>query len=192
MTHFNLKFTNQAHSNTRFRSPYPTVQRRNTQLRHNSPTNKPNHGFTLLEVLISLVIFSLGALSLITLQIKTTQASHQAHLNTLAMSLLQDMAGRIRSNHISAKAGHYLKTNTTTTTDCSESNCSPTQIAQYDKQVWLQRIKNTLPKAKTKIQLKDNQYTLTLYWHSQTAYRVCAENNADSKGFSCETIRVNL
>lgn len=55
-------------------------------------------GFSLVEVLVALVILSVGMLGVLTLQVKGLQFSQSARISTSAILAAADMADRIRSN----------------------------------------------------------------------------------------------
>ena len=57
-----------------------------------------HRGFTLLEVLIALLVFSLGLLGMAGLLIVSVKTNHSAYLRTQASFLAQSMADRMRSN----------------------------------------------------------------------------------------------
>lgn len=63
------------------------------------------HGFTLLEVLITVVIFSIGLLGLAGLQVKGLTLAHDSLLRTTATLLANDMADRMRANMSAAQMG---------------------------------------------------------------------------------------
>lgn len=63
-----------------------------------SGSNPGSHGFTLLEVLIALVVLSLGLLGIAALQGAGLRSSHGAQLNSQAVLLAYDLADRIRAN----------------------------------------------------------------------------------------------
>lgn len=62
------------------------------------------HGITLVEVLITLVILAIGLLGLITLQARVQVLQAEAYQRAQALMLLKDMAGRIANNRNSADA----------------------------------------------------------------------------------------
>lgn len=64
-------------------------------------------GFTLLEVLIALLVLSLGLLGLAALQAATVDFNRQAYLRSQATSLAYDMADRMRANRAAALGGDY-------------------------------------------------------------------------------------
>ena len=56
------------------------------------------NGFSLIEVLVALVILSVGMLGVLTLQVKGLQFSQSARISTNAILAASDMADRIRAN----------------------------------------------------------------------------------------------
>ncbi len=59
---------------------------------------KRNKGFTLLEVLIAVLIFSLGMLGSAGLMVLSVRTNHSAYLRTQASFLADSMVDRMRSN----------------------------------------------------------------------------------------------
>ncbi len=78
------------------------------------------NGFTLLEVLIALLVFSFGLLGMAGLLAVSVQTNHSAYLRTQATFLAQGMADRMRANNLglwnngSATASAYDGTTTST------------------------------------------------------------------------------
>ncbi|MGD2007553.1 MAG: type IV pilus modification protein PilV [Cellvibrionales bacterium] len=73
-------------------------------------------GFTLIEVLVTLLIIAIGLLGLGALQVNTMNDQFEANQRAYATSLVDDMASRIRANNTDAVAGAYF--GTTEVTDC--------------------------------------------------------------------------
>ncbi len=72
-------------------------------------------GFTLLEVLIALLIFSLGLMGLAGLLTTSVKTNHSAYLRTQAIFLAQAMADRMRANPLGLwNANYNLNTIVTT------------------------------------------------------------------------------
>ena len=67
-------------------------------------------GFTLVELLIALLVLSIGMLGIAALFAESLQAGRSAQLRTQAVSIAADLADRIRANHVSA--GAYAGTGT--------------------------------------------------------------------------------
>lgn len=64
-------------------------------------------GLTLIEILVALVVLSIGLLGLANLQAVSLRANHNAYLRSQAVFLAYDMADRMRANQPPAKAGAY-------------------------------------------------------------------------------------
>jgi type IV pilus assembly protein PilV len=108
---------------------------------------KKQQGTSMLEVLITALILSLGLLGLAGLQVKSMQFNHSAYLRSQATLLAYDMADRIRAN-TSAVASY----DSASTSDPGEvgsckttTGCSTTQMAQTDLSQWKQAVAATLP-----------------------------------------------
>jgi len=67
-----------------------------------------SRGFTLIEVLITIVILAVGLLGLALLQSTSLANQLEAYQRAQALLLLEDMSNRIRVNSAAAKAGEYL------------------------------------------------------------------------------------
>ena len=63
------------------------------------------NGFTLLEVMISLLILSIGLLGIAALQANSLKTNHGAYQRTQAIFLTYDMMDRLRANRTAALAG---------------------------------------------------------------------------------------
>ncbi len=68
---------------------------------------RKNRGFSLIEVLVTIVILAVGLLGLALLQTTSLSNQLEAYHRAQAMLLLEDMANRIRVNSVAAKAGAY-------------------------------------------------------------------------------------
>jgi len=100
-----------------------------------------NQGFTLLEVLITLVIFSVGLLGLANLQGQSINSSYNAHLRTQATSLASSMIDRMRANRQQATSTTAYLTDygdapPSPSPDCVSANCTSDQIANLDLLEW--------------------------------------------------------
>lgn len=71
------------------------------------PCRKIQNGFTLLEVLVTMVILSLGLLGFAGLQMASLKNSASAYQRTQATILAYDIIDRMRANRVQAVAGAY-------------------------------------------------------------------------------------
>lgn len=100
--------------------------------------NTKQHGFTLIEILVAVLVLSVGLLGIAGLQTKGTQHVYDAQLHTLAAIQVQDMADRIRANLEGMRDGRYnaLSTTPPTNPSCDSDTCTPEQLAAYDMYRW--------------------------------------------------------
>ena len=96
-------------------------------------------GFSLIEVLVALLVLSLGLLGIAGLQMQGTRYVYDSHLSSVALIQAQDMADRMRANLPGVKDGNYSNINNTPADPgCigSAAGCTPTQLANFDAFVW--------------------------------------------------------
>lgn len=73
-----------------------------------SASRPDNSGFTLIEVLVSIVILSIGLLGLAGLQAKALRATHSSSFKSVAAQRANDVADRIRANYTGFQNGAYF------------------------------------------------------------------------------------
>ena len=92
-------------------------------MRKNIHTHTPQNGFTLLEVMIALLVLSIGLLGLAALQATTLKANHGAYQRTQATFIAYDMMDRLRANRTAALAGQCNVEMGETLTGSSSAMC---------------------------------------------------------------------
>jgi len=99
---------------------------------------KRNNGYSLLEVLITVVIMSFSLIGLARLQMKSINANHTANLRTIATQQAYDMADRMRANMQGVMNGNYDNISESIPSDpvCISSGCTVAQMATYDAFQW--------------------------------------------------------
>jgi type IV pilus assembly protein PilV len=112
-------------------------------------------GFTILEVLIALLVFSLGLLGMAGLLVISVKTNHSAYLRTQASFLAQSMGDRMRANTPRVWAGDYDGTYTGTTGDTDPcptgTPCTRENVATRDKSQWETQLGDQLPNATANI-----------------------------------------
>jgi type IV pilus assembly protein PilV len=109
---------------------------------------RASRGFLLVEVLVSIVIISIGLLGLAGLHAVAMAKGNSGLLRSKATQLGYAMADRIRVNLIASSAGAYTSmTPQSSLTDpgCISVNCTPAQLAVSDYVEWNTEIANALP-----------------------------------------------
>ena len=108
--------------------------------------NRHASGFSLLELLVTLVVLSIGLLGLGLMQTTGLGLTKTAYARTQAMMLASDMADRIRANE--ASAANYVGSSATTpaTPVCIAGNpCLGPALAASDMADWSNRLILELP-----------------------------------------------
>jgi type IV pilus assembly protein PilV len=100
-------------------------------------------GFTLVEVLVALIILSVGMLGIAGLYVHSMQAGRTSLFRHHAVTLAGDVADRIRANPRAAIAYSQAGANN----NCVNGgvDCSPPQMAANDIDLWDQQATDTLP-----------------------------------------------
>jgi type IV pilus assembly protein PilV len=93
---------------------------------------RAQHGMTLIEILVAIVVLSIGLLGLAGLQLKGLQVNQGSTYNWQAAMLAEDMADRIRADTAAAKAGYYLLP---ATTSASASVATVANLAEWQARV---------------------------------------------------------
>ncbi|MBK7729228.1 MAG: type IV pilus modification protein PilV [Gammaproteobacteria bacterium] len=114
----------------------------------NTLQQRRQRGFTMIEVMVAVLVLSIGLLGIASLLSVTKRSEHQAWQRSLALSLADGMVERIRVNPGSAAAYHTgIGTNAlgggtivTLPTDCSAQSCSTAQMAAWDLWEWERRL----------------------------------------------------
>jgi type IV pilus assembly protein PilV len=102
-----------------------------------------NGGFTLVEVLVSLVVLSIGLLGMAKLVLVTSHANDSAYLRSQATTLAYGMLDNMRANTSAALAQGYdtaLYVMPANPGSCAGTVCTSTQLALYDVYTWKQHL----------------------------------------------------
>ncbi len=95
-------------------------------------------GFSLIEIMIAAVILSIGILGVVSLQVISMKGTHQSYMKHQAMSVVQNLTERMRSNTAGLVAGNYEQDSNAfacgvpPACNTSASNCSALDIATLD------------------------------------------------------------
>lgn len=129
-------------------------------------TQHRSRGFSLLEVLISMVILSFGLLGMVGLQAAALQVNHQARIQATAGSLAHELAEMMRGNKDvgllttgNPYIGQYFPSDPLPSgssyclnVDPAATPCSSaTEIANAQLTEWLTRVRAELPNAYVKV-----------------------------------------
>jgi type IV pilus assembly protein PilV len=126
-------------------------------------------GVSLIEVLVAMVILSIGLLGIAGLQLTSLRFTHDVNLGYQAGVQANDMADRIRANPIGWHRGDYNNiSGMGSDPGCIRTGCTPAQIAATDAFEWNNANARLLPNGRGVVQSQSGQTTITLLWQEMT------------------------
>ncbi len=96
-------------------------------------------GFTLMEVLVALVVLSIGLLGIAGMQLFSLKSNQDSSLRTQATYIAYSLIDKMRANRTVALAETYdiaVGTGPSGTQNCYTSNCTAIQLAAFDLNLW--------------------------------------------------------
>ena len=137
-------------------------------------------GFTMIEVLVTLVIIALTLFGTAGLQSFAMKMNQGGQLRTQAVILALDLLERMEANNPAAVGGNAYGSGTYAvsslptayTTDCYSSPCSTSALATYDLYQFRQKLLAQLPNASATITISGTgpfTYTLQISWEERIA-----------------------
>ncbi|WP_051301748.1 type IV pilus modification protein PilV [Sedimenticola selenatireducens] len=147
-------------------------------------------GFTLLEVLIAVLVLSIGLIGLAGMQMLGVKNNNSATMRSQAVFLTQDIADRIRANV--ANAGTYVVTGTPACGGLCDPalGCSGSALAAYDVCMWRTAVAS-LPAGVGCINAyAANSYRIRIMWdderQSGTAHNSTCDPGSGATSGSCD------
>ncbi|HET7132560.1 MAG TPA: type IV pilus modification protein PilV [Gammaproteobacteria bacterium] len=128
-------------------------------------TTVRSKGFTLFEVLIALVVLSVGLLGLASLETNTLKFNQGAYLRTQATNLAYDMADRMRANRAAAIANAYDDVAfADPLPDCDPTDVAGADVAERDISAWRIALICALPLGNGSIDTDGRTVTINVQW----------------------------
>jgi type IV pilus assembly protein PilV len=124
-------------------------------------------GFSMLEVLVTILVLSLGLLGMAALVTTGMRSNNVAQFRSIATQQTLDIADRMRANLAGARAGNYdnLNAGIPASNDCTAVDCTAAQMAAYDHAQWNTANANSLPGGQGTVAGNlVNGFTITLMW----------------------------
>lgn len=129
-------------------------------------------GVSLIEVLVAIVIFSLGVLGLALMELKGATFTKEAGARTAAVLQARSLVDRMQANPTGVAEGAYNWTQATMPTNCSAEADASSVLACNDLVEWLTQVKMSAPAAINAtagyghvVANTDGTYTITVSWN---------------------------
>jgi len=131
-------------------------------------------GFTLVEVMVSLVVLSIGLLGIGKLVLFSARANDSAYLRGQATAMAYEILDNMRSNRVTAMQAGYdtaLATTPPNPGSCIETVCTAGALANYDVYQWKTRLAAALPSGEGSVVTAGNPTTatITVQWDDAVA-----------------------
>lgn len=139
-------------------------------------THRNQKGVSLIEVLITVLLMSIGALGVAAMQLTGLKYNSGASVRTQATLLANDLMDRMRANRQLANDKSTFNTNNfedntsvlRPSKSCYEEICNSEEMALYDKWAWFEQVSTRLPGGKAFIDFDevDGQriYRVQIQW----------------------------
>lgn len=115
-------------------------------------------GLTLIEILVAVLVVSVGLLGLAGLQAGALQQNHAAYTRTQVTNLAADITDRMRANRERAQAGDYNLA-------LDDSAPTGTSVAANDLRAWRSLIADVLPRGTGAVDVEaDDDVTVSICW----------------------------
>lgn len=124
---------------------------------------KGQQGATLIEVLVSMLVISLGVLAMVIMQLNTAKYAKTSEYRAIGALLASDLTDRMRANRpqdgeTAANYAYNPTGNPPTASACdakATDNCTTQQIADKDVADWLLSVSNALPQGNAFISARE-------------------------------------
>ncbi|MCO5336447.1 MULTISPECIES: type IV pilus modification protein PilV [Delftia] len=179
-------------------------------------TRRTDEGVTLIEMMVALIILSIGLLGLAGLQAATTKYRITTMSRTAGTGLVFDLSERIRINADAAGpsfmqegssttslytitadwATQQKNSNFTVTKNCNSAACSSSERATFDLLSWRQKVRESMPQGSAMLSgNKRDGIAVTLMWFdkeftdgsSDATLQKAPTCNADQSGMARQT-----
>jgi type IV pilus assembly protein PilV len=129
-----------------------------------SISNKPRvqRGATMIELLVSILIFAFGMLGMVGLQTRALSFSQISLYRSQASALSDDIFDRMRADRVNAIAGNWA----TGLTDPS-TYYTGTSVAQLDLKDWKEQIERLLPNGQAQIVVNAGGVQVRIEWYER-------------------------
>jgi type IV pilus assembly protein PilV len=122
-------------------------------------------GFTLVEVLVSVVVLALGLLGIANMQMRALGHNQSSYFRSQAISLANDIADRMRANPDGLAS--YKTTplpSVAPTPNCVSADCDAGQMALTDLYQWGRSLATEMPNGTGVVTENNGVFTIAITW----------------------------
>ncbi len=141
-------------------------------------------GFSLLEILIAIIILSIGMLGLAALQAASLKTNHGAYHKTQATYLAYDMVDRLRANKQAAMNGNY------NILEAAAKPAADGTLPNDDLNDWITSIEGALPTGDGEVVCNNPNLgvcSIVVSWNVQREGGTAVDSNANIQRFTFVT-----
>jgi type IV pilus assembly protein PilV len=120
---------------------------------------KRSSGFSMVEVLVSLVILSVALLGTAGLAAASLRSNNNSYYRSQATVLADDILDRMRANRVEARAGNY-----DIAADPVEISAPENTMARFDCVEWVNTLSTTMPGGSGTVTVAGNVATIVIQW----------------------------
>lgn len=120
-------------------------------------------GFTLIEVLVAVLIVSVGVLGVAGLQLLSLQNNTSALFRTQAIQSAYDIMDRARANRLEDYS-LLMDDDAPAAANCMAASCDPEQMRDFDLAAWREALADNLPEGNGAVDMDGGRMTVTVQW----------------------------
>lgn len=152
-------------------------------------------GTSLLEILVSLAVMSLGLLGIGALQVAGLKSNRDAFFYSQAALLANDLAERVRANPSAAAIYAMVMASThSVTKNCETNRCSAAEMAHFDLNQWTSALSSQLGSAAGAVVFTagtPNRLQVTLRWKGMNE-GTCSATGGAGSDYQCFRLSIDV
>lgn len=126
-------------------------------------TRKRSRGLTLIEIMVSLLVLSIGLLGLAAMQTTSVKFTTSAFQRTQATALAYDLADRMRGNRLAALNDNYVVAIESPAPTCG-AFVGTGNLRDQDIAAWRNAMACRLPQGTGSVVRTNDEFTITIQW----------------------------
>ena len=150
-------------------------------------------GSSLIEILVTVVIVSIGLLGLAILQANSLRFNQDAYFRSVATAQAESMADRMRANPTGVAAGNYNAVSAIGSGANCSASCTAANIALQDIFEWNTQNAAVLPSGLGTVTVNNGMFTITVRWETRQARsNATACGSTEEQKFTCLSIGMRI